>query len=380
MRRMSDKEYQTRLLLASYNNFDSEHIHPRRKPKRRHDHVFRMCFKEVDEMGNDEGKMEEEIDEFWEQLEADLPIANRLVCPNMANYLLLCGRDKSAFSLPEPAEVGTEEFQCEIEELVRLHAEKPLDGPIDEGYQLSSYLLLAKGNTEKLVHFLEGSAEKTGDISVGRTWRQFAEKFADMSAIHRLSHHVLDSIEDVRKNMHAFYHMVGAGELAQIHSAYQQWIVFRRPRPCEVDKRLAIAATPLSPSYPADLAVVFGAMMTVIRIYSYRSDEGQSLINQLARPSGWPIVNLRLTETKVAEEGDKGGDNSEIDRLEGNLVDALCLLGYHYRSDAEIGMEFGEEIAIEYMREALVKMREKTRSFRKRNGQVFVIESKCDVL
>ncbi len=99
--------------------------------------------------------------------------------------------------------------------------------------------------------------------------------------------------------------------------------------------------SPCHPSYPAGHAVVAGACCTILKIFFdgntkwkydvYESNEDGTVLNLYKKPHNMTV-------------------NSELNKLASNVSLGRNWANVHYRSDGDIGMEIGEEVAIYYMK------------------------------
>ena len=122
------------------------------------------------------------------------------------------------------------------------------------------------------------------------------------------------------KHMHKKYY--------NVNSSYMLSSVYPEGSPCH-------------PSYPAGHAVVAGACCTVLKIF-FKGDTKWT----------YPVYESNHDGTKLHQYSNNNhmSVNSEINKLGSNVALGRNWANVHYRSDGDIGMIIGEEVAIQYMK------------------------------
>lgn len=134
--------------------------------------------------------------------------------------------------------------------------------------------------------------------------------------------------------------------------------------------------SPCHPSYPAGHATIAGAMSTILKAWFncdsmmtsvIASEDGQSLLFY----KGWYETitrNNSILDKMYLNIG------HELDKMASNCSYSRCMAGIHYRSDCESGILLGEKVAIELLKDEVLKYDDNIAfQFRKRNGEVVKI-------
>jgi hypothetical protein len=128
--------------------------------------------------------------------------------------------------------------------------------------------------------------------------------------------------------------------------------------------------SPAFPSYPSGHASVAGAGATVLKAFFDGKFEFANI--QVPNPSGG-YTTLSNVNTAYPY---KLNVNGELDKLASNYGFGRLAAGIHYRSDIEEGIRIGEAVAIEVLKEHILRYREKTKFYiTKRDGKKIVIKN-----
>lgn len=103
--------------------------------------------------------------------------------------------------------------------------------------------------------------------------------------------------------------------------------------------------SPAHPSYPAGHATIAAACTTVIKAIF---DDTAKLNTRLAPVKVDPTDPTELVELSGEGENDMTV-GSELDKLASNITLARNFGGVHYRSDGDLGMILGEQVAIQFL-------------------------------
>ena len=120
---------------------------------------------------------------------------------------------------------------------------------------------------------------------------------------------------------------------------------------------------PLHPSYGSGHATVAGATITLLKAWY----DGSFIIPQPVQPSTTgesltPYIGLPLTV------------HGELQKLASNIAQGRCIAGVHWRSDSDVSLVLGEEVAIALLREQKHLFNENsTLTFRKFDGHLVTI-------
>jgi hypothetical protein len=102
----------------------------------------------------------------------------------------------------------------------------------------------------------------------------------------------------------------------------------------------APAGSPLHPSYPAGHATMAGAAVTMLKAFY----KGSYVIPNPKMPNADGTALLAYTGPALTVEG-------ELNKLASNISLGRDIAGVHYRSDGDLGMVLGEELAISVLKE-----------------------------
>ena len=101
--------------------------------------------------------------------------------------------------------------------------------------------------------------------------------------------------------------------------------------------------SPNHPAYPAGHAVISGACITVIK--AFIDTEGAWPIQAKHSTNGSTLVNYTAADaSEMTIEG-------EINKVASNVALGRNMAGVHYRSDGDMGILLGEQVAIAYLRD-----------------------------
>ena len=103
--------------------------------------------------------------------------------------------------------------------------------------------------------------------------------------------------------------------------------------------------SPTHPSYPAGHAVIAGACATLLKLYF--ADAAWSSLGEAV------VESLDGSSLDVYAVGDEAGMtiHGEINKLASNMSIGRNMVGVHYRSDGDKGLELGEKVAIQYFKD-----------------------------
>ena len=101
--------------------------------------------------------------------------------------------------------------------------------------------------------------------------------------------------------------------------------------------------SPNHPSYPAGHAVISGACITVIK--AFIDSEGTWPVQAKHSTDGNNLVNY------TADDVSNMTVQGEINKLASNVALGRNMAGVHYRSDGDMGILLGEQVAIAYLRD-----------------------------
>jgi len=126
--------------------------------------------------------------------------------------------------------------------------------------------------------------------------------------------------------------------------------------------------SPTHPSYPAGHAVVAGASVTVLKAFFDESTSVSSLFTVNHSEDG---------DSLIAYSGSSAGMTvgTELNKLGANIAIGRNWAGVHYRSDGDKGMELGEKIAIQYLKDVKASYNESFAGFNltKFDGSTIII-------
>lgn len=104
--------------------------------------------------------------------------------------------------------------------------------------------------------------------------------------------------------------------------------------------------SPAHPSYPAGHAVVAGACATVLKAMFDESTDITTLMTVKHSTNGSNLVVYGGSTAGMTV-------GTELNKLAANVAIGRDWAGVHYRSDSDWGMDFGEKVAIEFLRDVL---------------------------
>lgn len=103
--------------------------------------------------------------------------------------------------------------------------------------------------------------------------------------------------------------------------------------------------SPTHPSYPAGHAAIAGACATLLKLYF--ADAAWSSLGETV------VESLDGSSLDTYAGGDEAGMtiHGEINKLASNMSIGRNMVGVHYRSDGDKGLELGEKVAIQYFKD-----------------------------
>lgn len=125
--------------------------------------------------------------------------------------------------------------------------------------------------------------------------------------------------------------------------------------------------SPTHPSYPAGHAVVAGACATILKAFFDGSTSIASLFTVKHSQDGDSLVSYSGSTSGMTV-------NTELNKLAANIAIGRNWAGVHYRADGDYGMDLGEKVAIQYLKDLKASYNESvTFNLRKFDGSTTTI-------
>ena len=165
--------------------------------------------------------------------------------------------------------------------------------------------------------------------------------------------------------------------LSKVSTAWTQTVTsVGTPTPCPAQYLLSQVfktGSPFHPSLPSGHATYGGAMMTILKAWfncdyymeAYEPDLATDPSGTTLGPYGATGTNDRYLKVR-----------NEIDKLASNCAFFRNFAGVHYRGDSDAGIELGEQVAIELLKDIVKKYSGNVGfRFNKRNGELVTIKN-----
>ena len=144
------------------------------------------------------------------------------------------------------------------------------------------------------------------------------------------------------------------------------------------------AGCPGHPAYPAGHATIAGSMTTILKAWfncdslveAYVPDVSSGLYGGYSVFSG---TTLKLYKQKSSDPSGATAYfrlDDELDKMASNCSYSRCMAGVHYRSDADTGLQLGEDVAIAVLQQEVFKYADDVCfRFKKRDGTIIDISN-----